>query len=469
MCNEAALSAIADSLHAALDFRHMGAETATTTVLIVDDDPTLLRLLGILLREEGYRVAAADSGERALALLHAERPQLVITDLRMGGMDGLALFEAIRREFPLLPVIILTAHGTIPEAVHATRKGVFGFLTKPYEAGALLEEVRRALLTGPALPLDQPDCPVITRNPALRALLEEARAVAASDVSALVTGATGTGKELLAQTLHDWSPRRARPFMAVNCAAIPEQLLESELFGHVRGAFTGAVRDHDGLIRAADGGTVFLDELGDMPLPLQGKLLRVLQQRRVRAVGATRDMDVDVRVVSATHRDLEAEIAAGRFREDLYYRINVVTLHIPPLGERREDIPLLVQHFLGTLSGKYRKALCGFAPEGMELLARAPWPGNVRQLFNAVEKCVALATSPVIPASLVERALNRPVEELASFDEARRAFERDYLAQLMRLTQGNVTQAARLAKRNRSDFYALLGRHQLEPASFKSG
>ncbi|MGB5105010.1 MAG: sigma 54-interacting transcriptional regulator [Steroidobacteraceae bacterium] len=338
----------------------------------------------------------------------AERPQLVITDLRMSGMDGLGLFEAIRSECPLLPVIILTAHGTIPDAVQATRKGVFGFLTKPYEAAALLEEVRRALLTGPALPLDEPDCPVITHNPGLRALLDEAHAVAATDVSVLVTGATGTGKELLAQTLHDWSPRRARPSMAVNCAAIPEQLLESELFGHVR-------------------------------------------------------------VVSATHRDLEAEIAAGRFREDIYYRINVVTLHIPTLGERREDIPLLVQHFLGTLSGKYRKALCGFAPEAMELLARAPWPGNVRQLFDAVEKCVALATTPVIPTSLVERALNRTVEELASFDEARRAFERGYLAQLMRLTQGNVTQAARLAKRNRSDFYALLGRHELEPASFKPG
>jgi two-component system response regulator GlrR len=286
-------------------------------------------------------------------------------------------------------------------------------------------------------------------------------------VSVLVTGATGTGKELLSQTIHDWSPRRARPFMAVNCAAIPESLLESELFGHVRGAFTGAVRDHEGLFRAAQGGTVFLDEVGDMPLPLQGKLLRVLQQRQVRAVGATRDVDVDVRVISATHRDLEAEIAEGRFREDLYYRINVVTLRMPPLAERREDIPCLVRQFLATLSGKYRKALSGIAPEGMELLVRAPWPGNVRQLFNAVEKCVALATTPVIPASLVERALNRPVEELVSFDEARRAFERDYLAQLMRLTQGNVTQAARLAKRNRSDFYTLLGRHQLDPASFK--
>jgi two-component system response regulator GlrR len=302
----------------------------------------------------------------------------------------------------------------------------------------------------------------------MRTLLDEARAVAATDVSVLVTGETGTGKELLAQTIHDWSPRRSQPFMAVNCAAIPEQLLESELFGHVRGAFTGAVRDHEGLFRAAAGGTVFLDEIGDMPLVLQGKMLRVLQERKVRPVGAARDVDIDVRVVSATHRDLEAEIAASRFREDLYYRINVVTLHLPPLAQRRDDIPLLVQHFVGTLSGKYRKALAGVSAEAMELLVRAPWPGNVRQLFNVLEKCVALATAPVIPVSLLERALNRPVEELASFDEARRAFEREYLSQLMRLANGNVAQAARLAKRNRTDFYALLARHQLEPSAFKA-
>ena len=440
---------------------------AATTILIVDDDPTLLRLLGMLLRQEGFRVVAAESAEQALALLKTERPHLVITDLRMGGMDGLALFEAVRREFPLLPVIILTAHGTIPDAVQATRKGVFGFLTKPYEAGALLDEVRRALLTGPELPTERADCPVITRNPALLTLLDEARAVAATDVSVLVTGETGTGKELLAQTVHDWSPRRSRPFMAVNCTAIPEQLLESELFGHVRGAFTGAVRDHEGLFRAAGGGTVFLDEIGDMPLALQGKMLRVLQERKVRPVGATRDVDVDVRLISATHRDLEAEIAGGRFREDLYYRLNVVTLHLPQLLQRRDDIPLLVHHFLGTLSGKYRKALAGISAEAMDLLVRAPWPGNVRQLFNVLEKCVALTTTPVIPASLVERALNRPVEELASFDEARRAFECEYLAQLMRVARGNVSQAARLAKRNRTDFYALLARHKLEPSAFK--
>ena len=439
------------------------------TILTVDDDPMLLKLIGILLREEGYRVLAAESAEQALALLAAEKPQLVVTDLRMGGMDGLALFEALRRTYPLLPVIILTAHGTIPEAVEATRRGVFGFVTKPYEAQTLLSEIRRAL-AGHIAPASQAgeDSPIVTRSPAMQSVLDEARLVAASDASLLVLGDTGSGKELLAQTIHDWSPRRAAPFVAINCGAIPEQLLESELFGHLKGSFTGATRDHRGLFQEAEGGTVFLDEVGDMPLPLQVKLLRVLQEREVRPVGAARSLPVDVRVISATHRDLDGEIAAGRFREDLYYRLNVVSLKLPPLAERREDIPLLAGHFLAALSAKYRKKLNGFAADATEALLRAGWPGNVRQLFNVVEKCVALSTTPIVPLALVERALNRPGDDIASFDDARRGFERDYLVQLLKMTAGNVTNAARIAKRNRSDFYTLLNRHQIDPANFKA-
>jgi len=436
------------------------------SILIVDDDATLLKLLGILLREEGFRVLAADSGEQALALLGAEKPSVVVTDLRMGGMDGLALFDAVRRSHPMLPVIVLTAHGSIPEAVAATKRGVFGYLTKPYEAKALLAEINKALANN--VPTQGPsDTQILTRSPRMQALLDEARVVAATDASVLVLGETGSGKELLAQTLHDLSRRRDAPFVAVNCGAIPENLLESELFGHVKGSFTGAVRDQRGLFQEADGGTILLDEIGDMPLPLQVKLLRVLQEREVRPVGASRSVRVDVRLISATHRDLETEIAAGRFREDLYYRLNVVHFMLPPLAERREDIPLLAQHFLATLSAKYRKTLNGFAAEAMDALVRASWPGNVRQLFNVVEKCVALSVTPIVPLSLAERALNRPGEDMASFDEARRDFERDYLIQLLKLTGGNVTQAARVAKRNRSDFYTLLNRHQIEPALFK--
>ena len=439
------------------------------TILTVDDDPMLLKLIGILLREEGYRVLAAESAERALALLAAEKPQLVLTDLRMGGMDGMALFDAVRRAYPTLPVIILTAHGTIPEAVEATRRGVFGFVTKPYEAQTLLAEIGRALASHIA-PASQggEDSPIVTRSPAMQSVLDEARLVAASDASLLVLGDTGSGKELLAQTIHDWSPRRAAPFVAINCGAIPEQLLESELFGHLKGSFTGATRDHRGLFQEAEGGTVFLDEIGDMPQPLQVKLLRVLQEREVRPVGAARSLPVDVRVISATHRDLDGEIAAGRFREDLYYRLNGVSLKLPPLCERREDIPLLAGHFLAALSAKYRKKVNGFAADATEALLRAGWPGNVRQLFNVVEKCVALSTTPIVPLALVERALNRPGDDIASFDDARRDFERDYLVQLLKMTAGNVTHAARIAKRNRSDFYTLLNRHRIDPANFKA-
>ncbi len=447
-------------------------------ILIVDDDPNLLRLLSLRLSSEGYDVSEAASGERALALLREAPPALLITDLQMSGMDGMALFAAAQREFPALPVIILTAHGTIPDAVLATRRGVSGFLTKPFEARDLMREIRRALDAAGIdnsvqLMADGADenawrGAIVTRSPLIEQVLQEARLVARGDASVLVTGPSGSGKELLARAIHAASPRSAKPMLAINCAAIPEQLIESELFGHVKGAFTGANRDHAGLFQAAAGGTVFLDEIGDMPAQVQVKLLRALQEQSVRPVGAPREVAIDVRVVSATHRDLQKEIAAGKFREDLYYRINVVGLALPPLADRREDIPLLAAHFLGITAKRYNKTLHGYATEAVELLVAHAWPGNVRQLQNVVEKCVALATVEVVPAALVQRALNSGGDELTPFDDARREFERDYLVRLLKITAGNVTHAARLAKRNRSDFYPLLGRHQIDPAGFKN-
>ena len=447
----------------------IAVKDSRTTVLIVDDDAAILRLLGILLREEGYRVLAADSGEKALALVAVDKPNVIVTDLQMGGMDGVALFDVVRKKWPMLPVILLTAHGTIPDAVAATRRGVFGYLTKPYDAKTLLTEIKKALAVGAVCTeTDAAELQIITRSSLMQAVIDEARVIAATDATVLITGETGTGKELLAQTIHDLSPRRDGPFIAVNCAAIPEHLLESELFGHVKGSFTGAVRDHPGLFQEGERGTVFLDEIGDMPLSLQAKLLRVLQERVVRPVGATRSIPIDVRVISATHQDLEAAISARTFREDLYYRLNVVNLNLPPLSERREDIPLLAQHFLGALASKYKKTITAFSSDALDHLLRAAWPGNVRQLFNTVEKCVALATTPIVSLALAERALSRPPEDMVSFDDARRSFEREYLVQLLKLTNGNVTNAARIAKRNRSDFYSLLNRHRIEPSLFKA-
>ena len=442
-------------------------------VLLVDDDPDLLKLISLRLTSAGYRVRTADSGETALAALAVTRPAAVITDLKMPGIDGLALFDAIHRQHPALPVIILTAHGTIPEAVFATQRGVFGFLTKPFDSQELLQKVAAAvrLSGGESEPASQTTgewrSGIITRSPRMEDLLRQARLVADSDASVLIFGESGTGKELLARAIHRASRRTGKRFVAVNCGAIPEPLLESELFGHKRGAFTDAIRDKKGLFEEASGGTLFLDEIGDMPLALQVKLLRVLQEAEVRPVGATLSLPIDVRVISATHRDLDAQKAAGEFREDLYYRLNVVSMKLPPLAERREDIPLLATHFLRKLAERYKKPVPTLAPDAMALLIGAPWPGNVRQLLNLLEQSVALATTSVIPATLVQGALREDAGVLAPFEEARKQFERDYLVRLLKITGGNVTQAAMLAKRNRTEFYKLLQRHRLEPGMFK--
>jgi two-component system response regulator GlrR len=448
---------------------------AKAKILLIDDDPGILRLISIRLSAAGYDVVPESSGEKALAHLSLHRPHIVVTDLRMNGMDGMAVFDAIHQRNPTLPVIILTAHGTIPDAVAATKRGVFGFLTKPFDSKALLEQVEKALtasgLHNDAVSSNSEDTHwrrgIITRNPVMEDVLNQARLVAESDISVFIHGESGTGKDLLARAIHKASPRCDHPFVAINCSAIPEPLLESELFGHSKGSFTGATRDHKGLFQAAHKGTLFLDEIGDMPISLQAKLLRVLQDKEVRPIGATQSVAVDVRVISATHRNLEQEMERDRFREDLYYRLNVVELEIPPLAQRREDIPPLALHFLNKLSGKGSRKVEGFSPEAMKLLVSASWPGNVRQLLNVVEQSVALSTTPIISTALVQKALRSEPGEILSFVDARTSFEREYLVQLLQISQGNVTQAARLAKRNRTEFYKLLRRHHLEPGLFK--
>jgi two-component system response regulator GlrR len=443
-------------------------------LLVVDDDADMLRLLTIRLTAAGYRVTAVTSAEAALTQLHIERPQLVLSDVRLPGKDGLALFDDIRAQHPSLPVILLTAHGTIPDAVEATERGVFTYLTKPFDGKGLLDKIAEALsLSAPAHPaqrgsLDAWQNQIISRSSRMAEMLAEARMVAQSDASVLLRGESGTGKELLAQAIHQASARAGKPFIAVNCGAIPEALLESELFGHVKGAFTDASSSHKGLFQAADGGTLLLDEIGDMPPALQVKLLRVLQEREVRPVGSSQSVPVDVRIISATHRDLDAAMVDGEFRTDLYYRLNVVTLTLPPLSERREDIPLLANHFLVTLAAKYDKRLSGFAPEALKALTTAAWPGNVRQLYNVVEQVCALSSTPLVPLALVQRALRAPSVQVLTFAEAKQRFERDYLVGLLKLTDGNVADAARLADRNRTEFYRLMQKHGLSPGLFKA-
>ena len=437
-------------------------------VLLVDDDPGLLRLLSIRLRAEQYEVEAVESAKEALAALPRFRPDLVITDLRMQAMDGIGLLKEIQRQRPGLCVLLLTAHGTIPDAVEATQSGAFGFLTKPVDKQQLLEYVERAMkVSGLSKTDEEWSSEILTRSPALEACLQQAKMVAATDTRVLITGESGTGKELIARAIHRASSRRDQPFVGINCSAMAENLLESELFGHEKGAFTGATRSHKGLFQAAHGGTLLLDEIGDMPMRLQVKLLRVLEERQVRPVGSTEAIAVDTRVISATHQNLTDLMSKGAFREDLYYRLNVVHIRLPALRERREDVPLLVEHFLEQVAAETGTQRKVYAPEAVELLVASNWPGNIRQLYNVVRQNVALSPTRIISGEQVRSALGEQANSLPSFSEARDEFTRNYLSQLLQITGGNVSQAARLAKRNRTDFYKLLGRHQLNPEQFK--
>ena len=438
-------------------------------ILLVDDDPGLLRLLSIRLRAEGFDVEAVESAHKALASVNRFGPDLVITDLRMDKMDGIGLLKELQTRSPGLRVIIITAHGTIPDAVTATQHGAFGFLTKPIDKDELLLLVERALKVSGTVEVEENwAAEIITRNAAMKEVMQQVKMVAATDARVLITGDSGTGKELIAKAIHKASPRHNKPFTAINCSAMAENLLESELFGHEKGAFTGASRSHEGLFQAAEGGTLLLDEIGDMPMRLQVKLLRVLQEHQVRPVGSTEAKRIDVRVISATHRDLQDLMTQGRFREDLYYRLNVVNIRLPKLDQRKEDIPLLVAHFLQQIAAEADQERKVYAPEAVEMLVTAEWPGNIRQLYNVVRQNVALSRSPVISGELVQQSLGEHGGKLASFSDARDEFTRNYLSQILQITMGNVSQAARLAKRNRTDFYKLLARHDLNPDSFKT-
>ena len=412
-------------------------------------------------------MTAVEDGQSALKKLQNDSYDVVLSDLRMPGLDGLSLFEEIMGIRKDIPVILMTAHGTIADAVSATQRGVFGFLPKPVDHDELRTLLQKALSQSQAAQPGDWAKDIITRSPDMLNVLDQAYRIAQREVSVLISGASGTGKELLANAIHKASNRNNKPFVAINCGALPENLLESELFGHAKGAFTGAVSAHPGLFREADGGTLFLDEIGDMPMTLQVKLLRALQERQIRPVGSSKHVDIDVRIISATHKDLHKEMEEGTFREDLYYRLNVVNLKLPSLKARSEDIPLLARSLLQQSAQRHGVNVSQFSDDAMQQLVTSSWPGNVRQLVNVVEQCVALTQTPVIPLHLVEQALSATKQSWPTLTEARDAFEQQYLFKLLKMTDGNVTRAAELAGRNRTDMHKLMKKHELDAADFR--
>lgn len=441
-------------------------------ILLVDDDEGLVKLLAMRLKAAGFKIDTAFDAKRCLEKVAIFEPDIIISDLKMDGMDGLELFYEIRAKKPLIPFIMITAHGTIPDAVEATQEGVYSFIPKPIDTDELLKVIQTALhRSGAAQAKLKTSNPshgqIITNNPAMLELLKQVNLVARSETNILITGESGSGKELLAKAVHSASHRASGPFVAVNCAAIPSELLESELFGHMKGAFTGADKEQKGLLYAASEGTLFLDEIGDMPLFLQSKLLRFLEERTYRPVGSNVSVKADVRIISATHQDLTNMIEQKLFREDLFYRLNVVDFKIPALDKRRDDIALLAKVFLERAIEKHNLRSISLAPKAIDKLTQANWPGNIRQLNNIIERLAVLNQSGVISEFSVIQVLSPEQGRSQSLAEARSEFERDYLIGILRQAKGNVSRAARAAQRNRTDFYKLMARHNIQPGSFK--
>jgi DNA-binding NtrC family response regulator len=444
------------------------------TIVVVDDDREMASVLCDLLGEAGYRALSANAAAEALTLVNQNDPDLLISDLRMSGMTGHELQLELKRTSPNLPVIIITAFGSIPTAVESMKLGAFDYITKPFANDELLLIVSRALenrqlrqeirrLRGElARSYGLPN--IVAADPKMMAVLEMLEQVADSPASVLITGESGTGKDLIARALHFSSSRRDAPFIPINCAAIPENLIESELFGFVKGAFTDARQGKTGLFLAARGGTLFLDEIGEMPLPLQPKLLRVIDDKRVRPLGATEETPIDVRIVVATNTDLDRAIDEGRFRSDLYYRIATVTLAVPPLRERPEDLPLLIKHFLVRESAEAGKPKPSVEPDAMESLMRYRWPGNVRELQNAIQRGIILCRNNRLTAKdLPPRVAGIGIPSTKLFEDvvARRVsldqVERDYVRSVLESVNGNKTEAAAILKIDRKTLYRKLG------------
>ncbi len=452
---------------------HLNPITASERILVVDDDEGLLTLLKMRLSSLGYDVTTSPNGQSALAGTTEEPFDFAVLDVRLPDMDGIELMEELLHRNPTLPILILTAHGCIPDAVEAMKKGAYSYLTKPFDDKELQASVEKALsqkrmsreiirlrmLVNELYGMDN----IVARSPQMQALLQQVSRVANTDATVCISGETGTGKEVIARVIHCNSLRSSGPFIGVNCAAIPDALFESELFGHTKGSFTGAYQNKIGLFQSAQGGTLFLDEIGEMPLSLQGKLLRAIQEREIVAIGAREPLKIDVRLIAATNKDLGQAVREGEFREDLYYRIQVVPLHIPPLRGRRQDITQLAQLFLKRNTERLNKPIRGFVPEAIQKLMVYAWPGNVRELENVVEHAAIMATQDMISADLIPLSPHSSKGRLPPLTEAKESFERDYLRDLLQITEGNISRAAQIAGRYRSDFYKLLKKYRLYP------
>lgn len=446
-------------------------------ILVVDDDPSILKVIKLRLETENYQVLTAAGAEGALERAGDESFDLALVDLKLVGRSGMELMGDLRKLDPEMPIIILTAHGTIKSAVEAMSRGAFSYLTKPFNNQELLLQIKKGLekhnLSREVKRLKNiveekyGFNNLIGKSSKMKKVLMQVAQAAKTDSVVFIGGESGTGKELIARNLHLASLRAEGPFVAINCAAIPENLLESELFGYQKGAFTDAHRDKKGLFAQAHGGTFFLDEISEMSMNMQAKLLRVLEEKMVHPIGARAPIQVDARILAASNKNLEEEVQKGRFRPDLFYRIHVIAIQLPPLRERKEDIPLLVRHFLKKYSKQAGKKISGFSASASRKLLRHHWPGNVRELENTIESAVALADKNVITDDLILQMHPNGDEGIKSLKDAKNDFEKNYLIQLITTTRGNVTEAAKLAGKYRADLYELLKKYDLNAADFR--
>jgi two-component system response regulator GlrR len=447
-------------------------------ILVVDDDRNILQVIRMRLESGGYYVASVTGPKLALKLTEKEPFDLALIDLKLNGQDGIQLMESIHQINPHIPVIILTAHGTIKSAVNAMKKGAYSYLTKPFDGHELLQQIDNCLeksrlskevkrlreLVEQTYGFDN----IIGNSDKIKKVLAQVAQAAATDSNVYIEGESGTGKELVAKSLHVASNRKDGPFIAVNCSAIPENLMESEMFGYEKGAFTGADRSKKGLFVQADSGTFFLDEISEMHLSMQVKILRALEEREFYPVGSTQTVKVDCRIIAASNKNLEQEVEKGNFREDLFYRIHVIPIKLPPLSERKEDIPILSRYFLKKISKEMGKEIDELSTDAMQKLISYPWPGNIRELENTIECAVAMTKRNIITEDLILQTQNISPEGLKSFKYAKENFEKNYLIQLFELTRGNVSKAAKLAGKYRADIYELVKKYNLKLTDFRN-